>query len=137
MRPTLRFTAAGTLTLAYVAFAIWFSDPWASRPWGWQSCADIFAPTVREFGSLAPRLPAMIAETGSAPDPRKADWVADTLRSARADGIAAVVWFEFAKETDWRLSEDPAAAAAARAVVGGRGRRQGGDLAAIERAVAR
>jgi mannan endo-1,4-beta-mannosidase len=78
----------------------------------------------------------MIAETGSAPDPRKAEWVGDTLRSARADGVAAVVWFEFAKETDWRLSESPAAAAAARAVVGAGGWRQGGDLAAIERAVA-
>jgi beta-mannanase len=108
----------------------------AARNWGWQSYADIFAPTVRELSSLAPRLPMMIAETGSAPDPRKADWVGDTLRSARADGIAAVVWFEFAKETDWRLSESAAAAEAARAEVGGRGWRQGGDLAAIERAVA-
>jgi mannan endo-1,4-beta-mannosidase len=77
----------------------------------------------------------MIAETGSAPDPRKAAWVSDTLRSAHADGIAAVVWFEFDKETDWRLSEDPAAADAARAVVSGRGWRQGGDLAVVERAV--
>jgi hypothetical protein len=57
------------------------------------------------------------------------------LRSAHADGIAAVVWFEFDKETDWRLSEDPAAAGAARAVVSGRGWRQGGDLAVVERAV--
>jgi hypothetical protein len=107
----------------------------ATRDWGWQSYADIFAPTVRELASLAPRVPAMIAETGSAPDPRKADWVADTLRSARADGIAAVVWFEFANEPDWRLSESPAPAAPARAVLGAGGWRQGGDVAAIERAV--
>src|SRR3954466_1574224 len=52
----------------------------AAREWGWQSYADIFAPTVRTFSSLAPRLPAMIAETGSAPGPRKAAWVSDTLR---------------------------------------------------------
>jgi poly-beta-1,6-N-acetyl-D-glucosamine synthase len=30
-RPTLRFAAAGTLTLAWVAFAIWFSEPWRSE----------------------------------------------------------------------------------------------------------
>jgi biofilm PGA synthesis N-glycosyltransferase PgaC len=28
MRPTLRFAVAGTLTLAYMAFAVWFSQPW-------------------------------------------------------------------------------------------------------------
>ena len=43
-------------------------------------------------------------------------------------GRAAIV-------ADWRLSEDPAAADAARAVVSGRGWRQGGDLAVVERAV--
>ena len=46
----------------------------------------------------------MIAETGSAPDPRKASWVTDTLTVGSADGVDAVVWFEFSKETDWRLS---------------------------------
>jgi hypothetical protein len=109
----------------------------ATRNWGWQTYADIFAPTVREFGNLAPRRSVMIAETGSAPDPRKARWVIDTLRSARAAGVDAVVWFEFAKETDWRLSESPTSAHAARSVVSSRGWRQGGDLAAIERAVGR
>ena len=77
----------------------------ATRSWGWQSYADVFAPTLRELRALAPGRPAMIAETGSAPDRRKAGWVTDTLRSARADGVDAVVWFEYAKETDWRLSE--------------------------------
>jgi biofilm PGA synthesis N-glycosyltransferase PgaC len=30
-RPTLRFAAAGTLTFAYIAFAVWFSQPWRSE----------------------------------------------------------------------------------------------------------
>ena len=30
VRPTLRFVVAGTLTLGYVAFAVWFSQPWRS-----------------------------------------------------------------------------------------------------------
>jgi beta-mannanase len=109
---------------------------WGSaRDWGWQSYADIFAPTVDALRALAPRRPLMIAETGSAPDPRKASWVTDTLTSARADGVGAVVWFEFSKETDWRLSESPAVATAARTVVRHRTWRRGGDLAAVERAV--
>ena len=107
----------------------------ATRSWGWQTYADIFAPTVRELGDLAPRRPVMIAETGSAPDQRKAGWVTDTLRSAHADGVAAVVWFEFAKETDWRLSDSPTTAAAARTTLSASSWRQGGDLAVIERAV--
>ena len=107
----------------------------ATRDWGWQSYADIFGPTVRTFGELAPGRPVMIAETGCAPDRRKAGWVTDTLGAARADGVDAVVWFEFAKETDWRLAESPAVAKAARAVLRDRGWRQGGDLAAVERAV--
>ena len=52
---------------------------WGStRNWGWQSYADIFAPTVNALRNLAPRRPLMIAETGSAPDRRKASWVTDT-----------------------------------------------------------
>src|SRR3954452_10498067 len=103
-----------------------------ARPGGWQSYVGIFAPPVHALAALAPGRPLMIAETGSAPDRRKAGWVTDTLRRARADSVDAVVWFEFAKETDWRLSESPTAAAAARAVLAGHGWRGGGDLDAIE-----
>jgi beta-mannanase len=109
----------------------------SSRAWGWQSYEEVFAPTLRALRVLAPDRPIMIAETGSAPDPRKAAWVTDTLRSARANGVDALVWFEFAKETDWRLSESAAAARAARSALQVRAWRQGGDLAAIEYAVRR
>ena len=111
---------------------------WGStRDWGWQSYGDIFAPTLNALRKLAPRRPLMIAETGSAPDRRKASWVTDTLTSARADGVHAVVWFEFSKETDWRLSQSPAVAKATRRVVRQGAWRRGGDLAAVERAVSR
>jgi beta-mannanase len=109
---------------------------WGSaRDWGWQSYADIFAPTLNALHKLAPRRPLMFAETGSAPDRRKASWVTDTLTSARADGVDALVWFEFSKETDWRLSASPAVSKAARTVVRHRAWRQAGDLAVVERAV--
>jgi beta-mannanase len=106
----------------------------ATRSWGWQSYADIFAPTVAALHRLAPK-PVMIAETGAAPDARKPAWVADTLEQARADGVRAVVWFEISKETDWRLSESPAVAKAAYDVLRSRTWRKGGNLPAIERAV--
>jgi hypothetical protein len=77
----------------------------------------------------------MIAETASAPGARKATWVTNTLRSAHGGGIRALVWFEFDKETDWRLAGDPASVAAARAVLNGRGWRQGGNLAAVKQLV--
>ena len=105
------------------------------RDWGWQSYADVFAPTIRELRALARHRPVMIAETGSAPGPRKPPWVTETLNSARADGVRAVVWFEFDKETDWRLSATPAVAKAARGVLTTRAWRTGGDRAAVERAV--
>jgi hypothetical protein len=66
---------------------------------------------------------------------RVAAWISDALGSAAADGVDAVVWFEYAKETDWRLAEDAATARAARSVLKTRAWRQGGDLTAIERAV--
>ena len=109
---------------------------WGSvRDWGWQSYDDIFAPTLRALRALAPGRPVMIAETASAPGERKAAWVTNTLRSAHAGGIRALVWFEFDKETDWRLAGDPASVAAARAVLNGRGWRQGGNLAAVKQLV--
>ena len=107
----------------------------ATRSWGWQSYADIFAPTVREFGALAPRPPVMIAETGSAPDRRKARWVTDTLRlpaptaSTRSSGSSTP------RRPTGVCPRARTRARAARAVLTGRGWRQGGDLAVIERAV--
>ena len=107
-----------------------------TRAWGWQSYADVFAPTIRALGELAPRRPLMIAETGCAPGPRKASWVTEAFAAARADGVDALIWFEFDKETDWRLSEGTAAADAARAALA-RDWKQGGDLATVERALRR
>jgi hypothetical protein len=109
---------------------------WGSlRSWGWQSYADVLAPTVRALGALAPGRPLMIAEIGCAPDRRKPPWITDALGSAHVGGVDAVVWFEYDKETDWRLAETGATAKAARSVLKSSGWRQGGDTAAVERAV--
>jgi hypothetical protein len=59
----------------------------------------------------------MIAGIACAPGRRKPAWVADALACARADGVAALLWFEYEKETDWRVSHPPTVAAAARAAL--------------------
>lgn len=107
----------------------------AARSWGWQSYSDVLAPTVHALAALAPGRPVMIAEIGCAPDRRKPAWITDALDRARADGVDAVVWFEFAKETDWRLAENAATARAARSALKTRSWLQGGDPSAVERAV--
>jgi beta-mannanase len=85
-----------------------------TRAWGWQSYADVFGSTIAALRDLAPQRPVMIAETGCAPDARKPAWIRSTFAAARADGVDALVWFEFAKETDWRLTADDATVRAAR-----------------------
>ena len=94
-------------------------------------------PTLRFAGAVSLTIAWVgFAETGCAPGPRKPSWIIDAFARARADGVDALVWFEFNKETDWRLSEGAAAADAARVALA-RGWRHGGDLAAIERVVRR
>lgn len=107
----------------------------AARSWGWQSYADVLAPTVGALAAIAPGRPVMIAEIGCASDRRKPAWITDALDSAHAGGVDAVVWFEYDKEADWRLAENGATAKAARSVLRTRAWRQGGDTAAVERAV--
>ena len=95
---------------------------WGStRSPGWQTYEDIFAPTVDTIRALAPDKPWMIAEVGCAPGPGKAQWIRDTLTAAHNDGASAVVWFEFDKETDWRLTESEATITAVREIAGGSG----------------
>jgi beta-mannanase len=85
-----------------------------TRPWGWQSYDDIFATSVALIKSKAPTRPWFIAEAATARGSARAAWVTDTVARAKRDGSTALVWFEFNKETDWRLSNDPTTCAALR-----------------------
>ena len=109
-----------------------------TRAWGWQSYADIFAPTLRAARARSrPARPVMIAETGSAPDPRKAAGSTDTLaaRPRRRRRRARLVRVRQGDRLAPRRRPDGRAAAAA--VLRTPGWRVGGDLAAVERAVNR
>lgn len=85
---------------------------WGAEGLGWQSFDAIFAESVAELRRIAPGKPWGIAEIGCAPGPLKHRWVLNALRRAHAEGAAFVAWFEFVKETDWRMSASPRTALA-------------------------
>lgn len=70
----------------------------------WQSVESVFAAVYDELHALGK--PIMIAETASAEEGgSKAEWIRSlvpTLRDRFPD-IRAVVWFDIAKERDWRI----------------------------------
>ncbi len=77
---------------------------WGNLKWGWQSFDDIFTFGLAELRQVAPDLPLAIPEVATTGGPQAADWIADTMDRARAEGVRLLVWFEHDKETDWRLS---------------------------------
>ena len=86
------------------------SQSWSS----WQSPQTVFASSLAELRALAPGKPVVIGEVASAEaGGDKAAWIRDlvTWLDAQRD-VAAVVWFDHAKETDWRIASSPASARA-------------------------
>ena len=91
-----------------------------TREWSrWQSFSEVFAPTVQEIRRIAPDKPWGIAETASASTGgNKATWIRRAYPAAQRLGARFLVWFNFDKETDWRLQQTPATTRAARQIVG-------------------
>lgn len=79
----------------------------------WQSFAEIFGPTLAAIRRLTSK-PVVLAEVASAESGgSKARWIDGFFRGLRTNPqIRAFVWFDFAKEADWRLDSSPAARAA-------------------------
>jgi hypothetical protein len=79
----------------------------ATRPefGGWQSFREVFERGYRRLRALGDQ-PIWIAEVGSAPEGGdKARWVREMFRTAREwDRLEAIVWFDLAKERDWRAT---------------------------------
>ncbi len=86
-------------------------------PWhSWTAAADVFGPTLAELRSIAPRKPLFIAETASTEvGGDKAAWIRNmfTWLSGQPN-VEAVVWFDYDKETDWRVNSSSSAAEALR-----------------------
>lgn len=89
---------------------------WHVKPTdGWNPFVGVFARGVRELSALTTR-PITIGETGC-PEVGgdKAAWIRDMYAALAAwPQVRGVTWFEYAKETDWRIASSEASARAFR-----------------------
>jgi hypothetical protein len=82
----------------------------------WQNLADIVRPFYRDY---AGRKPIMISETSSAEaGGDKAAWIRNAQTTLIRDfpKVKAMLWFEVAKEADWRVESSAASLAAFRSL---------------------
>lgn len=78
---------------------------------GWQSFSQIFDAGLTQLERIAPAKPVILAETASTESGgSKAAWTTDFFASLKSrPQIKAVVWFNFDKETDWRIESSASA----------------------------
>jgi beta-mannanase len=88
-------------------------------PWGgWRSPEELLGPDVDRLQELSDR-PVVLTEVGSAEaGGDKAGWISELFEFCREAGVAGLVWFDYVKETDWRVNSSPEAAAAFRRAAG-------------------
>ncbi len=105
---------------AYVDLVALDGYNWGTtREWStWKSFAEVFTPTVDVIRAIAPSKPWGVAETATASaGGHKATWIRRAYPAAQDLGARFLVWFNFDKETDWRLQQTPVTLRAARSVV--------------------
>ncbi|MGY1822920.1 glycoside hydrolase family 26 protein [Geodermatophilus sp. SYSU D00079] len=92
-------------------------------PWGgWRSPEEVFGESLADLQRLSDR-PLAITETGSSEEGGdKAAWIEALFELALDEGVQVVIWFQYDKETDWRVNSSPAAADALRAAATAPGR---------------
>ncbi|OBB45616.1 MULTISPECIES: glycosyl hydrolase [unclassified Mycobacterium] len=80
----------------------------------WISPEQLFGATLDELRSIASDKPILIAEVGCAESGgSKAEWIATFFEFLRRQSdVVGFVWFDHAKETDWRIESTPESAAA-------------------------
>ncbi len=87
---------------------------------GWRSFAQLFGPSIGIADAMSNR-PIMIGETASVEQGgNKAAWITDALMRQIPlvyPQVRALVWFNMAKEADWRISSSKAAKEAFTAAV--------------------
>ena len=90
---------------------------------GWLSLEEVFGLLYRRLRRIS-RRPVIIAETGCAErGGDKAAWIHDAFGSdlpERFPAVRAVVWFNEAREADWRMESSARAMTAARRAFGSR-----------------
>jgi cellulose synthase (UDP-forming) len=86
---------------------------------GWRSFADIFGRWIERVMQLAPGKPIEISEVSTVErGGSKAAWIRDLFSAVqRWPAIDTVIWFNAAKEADWRIESSPASTRAFREAV--------------------
>ena len=80
----------------------------ADGPDRWETVNECLGPAYRRISRFAPQ-PIWLAEVGCAEDGGdKVQWLKDLLYSPDYDRISALVFFDAAKERDWRVDSSPA-----------------------------
>jgi hypothetical protein len=88
-----------------------------SASWStWVSPSQLFGDGLGQLRSLAPGKQILIGETSSAEQGgSKAEWASTLVGYLAAQGdVTALTWFDFNKETDWRINSTQSAADALR-----------------------
>lgn len=85
-------------------------------PWGgWRTPLEIFGTSLDDLQALSDK-PAVITEVGASEQGGdKATWIHGLFTFVTERRVRGLVWFDVAKEADWRIDSSPAAAAAFRA----------------------
>jgi beta-mannanase len=100
---------------AYVDWAGLDGYNWGSSRPGtrWQSFNAVFGPTLRAIARLTTK-PVVLTEVASTElGGRKSAWIRDFLAQlSRYPSVVGFVWFQYDKETDWRIDSSTASRAA-------------------------
>jgi beta-mannanase len=92
-------------------------------PWGgWRTPEQVFGTSLDDLRELSQR-PLVITEVGSAEQGgSKATWIRQLFELAAEEDVRGLIWFQYDKETDWRVQSTPEAATAFRREAGVPGR---------------
>ena len=80
----------------------------------WRSFATLLGPSLQALRTIAPGKPVELSEVGVAEHGgSKPQWIADMFATLRAHPeVDAILWYDLAKLSDWRIDSTPASAAA-------------------------
>jgi mannan endo-1,4-beta-mannosidase len=96
---------------------------------GWLTFDAMMKPSVKELRSVAGRQkPLMINEIGCASGAGKPAWIKTMFSRLPAYGVKAVMYFDYLRNADWRLTADHANLAATRSAVRHNGITGAGEL---------
>ncbi len=83
---------------------------------GWQSFPDLFGPGIAQLRDITTARPLYVSETASTETGGdKAAWIRGMFHMLSSDShVCGFTWFDYSKETDWRVNSSPQSLAAFR-----------------------